>query len=65
MSFKRILIRIVMMLLLWGGLFAMFNFTQGMSPWIRFAIGLGMCIIYVIVQIRINRKMYDQNNNKK
>ena len=58
MSFKRIIIRLVMLLLLWGSLFAMFNLTQGVHPWIRVAIGIGICALYTFAQMKLNKKMY-------
>ena len=69
MSFKRILIKILMMLLLWGALFAMFNLTQNVHPWIRVALGIAICAVYVVAQVAINRKSYgytdkDKNQNK-
>lgn len=58
MSFKRIAVRIVLLLILWASLFGMFTATQGMSPWIRVILGIVICLIYGAVQVAINRRMY-------
>ena len=65
MSFKRILTKIVLMLLLWGALYGMFVLTEGLYPWIRVAIGIGICAIYVIAQVKINRRTYGQSDTNK
>lgn len=65
MSGKRILIRIAMMLLLWGALYGMFVLTQNIHPWIRVALGLAICAVYVVVQVKINRKMYGYEDSDK
>lgn len=58
MSFKRIVVKIVMMLLLWAALFGMFSITQNVHPWVRVALGIAICGAYVLAQVEINRKMY-------
>ena len=63
MSFKRILVKIVMMLLLWGALYGMFTLTQNVHPWVRVALGIAICAVYVIVQVAINRRSYGSQNN--
>ena len=65
MSFKRILVKILMMLLLWGALFAMFNLTHNLHPWIRAALGIGICVIYVVAQVAINRRSYGYTGKDK
>lgn len=62
MSGKRIFIRFLMLLILWGALFAMFNLTQGLHPFIRILFGLAICGAYVFAQVKINRKMYGDVN---
>ena len=66
MSLKRILVKIGMMILLWGALYGMFTLTHGVSPWIRVALGFVICAIYVVAQVAINRRQYGVTDpNKK
>ncbi|MBQ7245661.1 MAG: hypothetical protein IJS33_01925 [Firmicutes bacterium] len=65
MSLKRILVKIGMMLLLWGALYGMFTLTHGVSPWIRVALGFVICAIYVVAQVAINRRQYGESGPNK